>query len=374
MKNTMFLITFGVLLYWGLNNLSMLAGALGTLVNVFSPFLLGIAIAFIFNGVMVSIENFLYHKKGLLKNVNHRIKRGISYTITLIFYSIIIFIILFMVIPELATAIVELANKIPGFVENTYAFAQDVFKNNPIIMERLNTINWEEYGDKAIDFLRGNGLTWLNDTFSIASSVVGSFLNFGLAFVFSVYLLLDKEKLIKNLKKLMYASLPEKVCKKIIHIGNMSNDAFSGFLNGKLRESLVIIVLFTIVMKIFKFPYALTISTLIGTLTLIPWFGVFVGFSIGFLLILAVDVQMAFWFLVVFIILYQLEGNLIYPIVVGHASGLSSIWIFFAGTIGAKIGGLAGLVLSIPIFSVLYALTGEIVNRRLEQKNIENIE
>ena len=127
-------------------------------------------------------------------------------------------------------------------------------------------------------------------------------------------------------------------------------------------------------MKLLKFPYPLTISVLIGTLTLIPWFGVFVGFAIGFLLILAVDVKMALWFLVIFIVIYQVEGNLIYPIVVGQASGLSSVWIFVAGTLGAQIGGIAGLVLSIPIFSVLYTLISDSANRRLDEKNIENID
>lgn len=159
-----------------------------------------------------------------------------------------------------------------------------------------------------------------------------------------------------------------------MHIGHLANDAFSGFLNGKLREVFVLIGLFAATMKLLNFPYALTISVLIGTLTLIPWFGVFIGFTIGFLLILAVNVKLAFWFLVIFIVIYQIEGNLIYPIVVGQASGLSSIWIFVAGTLGAKIGGIAGLVLSIPIFSVIYALVSEATQRRLKQKNIKNID
>lgn len=143
------------------------------------------------------------------------------------------------------------------------------------------------------------------------------------------------------------------------------------FFNGKLREAFVIIILFAVHMKIFQFPYALTISVLIGTLTLIPWFGIFIDFMIGFFLILAVEVKMALWFLVIFITIYQLEGNFIYPIVVGKDSGLSSIWIFVGGTLGAQVGGIVGLVLSIPIFSVVYALIADSVNRRLKRKELQ---
>ncbi|MDN6161911.1 MAG: AI-2E family transporter, partial [Atopostipes sp.] len=207
-----------------------------------------------------------------------------------------------------------------------------------------------------------------------ASTAVGSIVNFSLAFIFSVYVLLFKEKLIKITKKFIVAHFPKKISEKLLDVGTLTNEAFSGFLKGKLREVFVIIALFSITMKLLNFPYALTISVLIGTLTLIPWFGVFIGFTIGFFLILAIDVKMAFWFLILFVILYQVEGNLIYPIVVGKASGLSSIWIFVAGTLGAQMGGIIGLVLSIPIFSVVYNLIARETNRRLDKKNIDSFD
>lgn len=148
----------------------------------------------------------------------------------------------------------------------------------------------------------------------------------------------------------------------------MSDEAFSGFVNGKLRESVVIIVLFFIVMQIFGFPYPLLISTMIGILTLIPWIGAFISFGLGFLLILVIKVKTSIWFIVLFTVLYQIEGNFIYPIVVGKASNLASIWIFVAGIIGGSIGGFAGIVLGIPIFSILFTLLKENVNHRLEKK------
>lgn len=372
-KKPLILIAFGVILFLGLNNIALLFNALGRLMTILSPFLLGIAIAFIFNGPMVSIENVLYGEKGPLRNLYEPIKRPLSYIITLIFFSVIIFVLLFLVIPELTVAAVELGNKIPEYLKKVYDFMRRIFENNPFIINKLEEVDWMNMGGNVVSFFRRNSGNFLGSTYNVASSAIGSIINFGLAFVFSVYALLSKEKLIVKVKKFVLAYFPEKLAHKTLYIGRLANDAFSGFLRGKLREVFVIIALFAATMKILSFPYALTISVLIGTLTLIPWFGVFVGFAIGFLLILAVDVKMALWFLLIFIVIYQVEGNLIYPIVVGQASGLSSIWIFVAGTLGAKIGGIAGLVLSIPIFSVIYALLADSANRRLQEKNIENV-
>lgn len=373
-KKPLFLIAFGVILFWGLDNINFIFNVLARIMRILTPFLLGIAIAFIFNGPMVSIENVLYGEKGPLRKINDKLKRPLSYLLTLIFFSAIVFVLLFLVIPELTVALVELGNKIPYYLKNLYDFSKKVFENNPYIISKLEGIDWTGFGGSIISFFRRNASSWLGSTFSVASSALGSIINFGLAFIFSVYALLSKEKLILTSKKFILAYFPKKLAHKTLHIGSLANDAFSGFLNGKLREVFVIIGLFGVTMKLLKFPYPLTISVLIGTLTLIPWFGVFIGFFIGFLLILAVDVKMALWFLIIFIIIYQIEGNLIYPIVVGQASGLSSVWIFVASTLGAQVGGIAGLVLSIPIFSVIYALVSESANRRLDKKNIEDVE
>lgn len=373
LRKAMFLITFGVLLFWGLNSIDFLLNVISRVMKILSPFLLGIAIAFIFNGPMVFVEQVLYGDRGPLRKLYEPARRPLSYLITLIFFTGIVFILLFLVIPEMTVAATTLSNKVPEFIENSYDFAGKIFDNNPFILNKLQEINWNDVGENIYVFLKRNSTSWLGSTYNVATTAIGSIINFGLAFVFSVYALLSKEKLIEITKKFIVAYFPEKVARQTLHIGHLANDAFSGFLNGKLREVFVIIALFATTMKLLNFPYALTISVLIGTLTMIPWFGVFVGFAIGFFLILAVDVKMALWFLVIFVIIYQVEGNLIYPIVVGQASGLSSVWIFVAGTLGAQVGGIVGLVLSIPIFSVIYALVSDAANRRLEQKNIKDI-
>ncbi len=368
MKKSLFLITFGVVLFIALSNIGYLLDLLSRILSILFPFLLGGALAFIFNGPMMGFENLLFGQKGPLKKLNDKIKRPLSYLLTLISFLVIIFVLLFLVIPELTIALGELAGKVPVYLESISKFMERIFRNNPFIISKLEEVNWVELGQNLLIYLENNLTGWLGSSFNVASSAISSLVNFGLAFVFSVYALLYKEHLIDISKKLSLAYLPEGAQEKTFKIARLSNQAFSGFLNGKLREVFVIIGLFAVTMKLLNFPYALTISVLIGTLTLIPWFGVFIGFAIGFLLILAVDVKMAFWFLIVFTIIYQLEGNLIYPIVVGQASGLSSIWIFVAGTLGAKFGGIAGLMLSIPIFSVIYSLVEDSTKQRLEKK------
>lgn len=214
MKQSMFLISFGIILFWGLMNISILFDAVDGLMTILTPFLLGLAIAFIFNGPMVAIEHVLYGKKGPLRKINDRVKRPLSCTLTLIFFSVIVFILLFLVIPELTVALVELSNKIPGYLAETYDFAKKTFENNPFIMSKLEEVDWIGIEGNVLSFLKENSTSWLQNTFSVASSAVGSIINFGLAFVFSVYALLSKEQLIVIVKKILVAYLPKKTCRQ----------------------------------------------------------------------------------------------------------------------------------------------------------------
>src|SRR5699024_5026802 len=368
MKEFMFLITFGIILMWFFYNFDVVLNIGGNILGMLKPFIIGFGIAYLFNRPMVFIE------KKLLKKLPNKWRRPLSYLLTLILFILIIFTLLFMAIPELVDTVEDLANQMPKYISNLENFAETKFGSNPQLVEKIKSLNWESFESKAISSLQDRWKSWAQNTFSFASSIIGSFLTFGLAFVFSVYALLEKEKLILQTKELLLAALPERIALKFFHIGRLSDEAFGGFLSGKLRESLVIITLFFVVMKIFKFlyallislmigiflfillyslviilfffvvmkifkfPYALLISSMIVILTLIPWFGAFIGFALSFLLILVVDIKMAFWFIVVFTALYHIEGDFIYPIVVGKASGLSSIWIFVAGIIGGSIG------------------------------------
>lgn len=373
MKRALFLISFAIILMWALENIGGFLAVGQRTLSILMPFLIGIGIAFIFNKPMEFIERLLFdHKLG--RKVKDSFKRPISYSVTLIVGTIILILVLFFMIPELMKSMEDLADRIPAYIESIQTYADNHVNQDSFVIKKLKAVDWDNLQDSLLSFLKESGPDWLGTTFSFASSIVGGLLTFGLAFVFSAYVLLKKETLIKQVKKVIIAFFPKRAAERIFHIGDLSNEAFIGFLSGKLREAVVIIVLFFISMSIFKFPFALMISTIIGTLSLIPWFGAFIGFAIGFFLILVVSTKMAFWFIVLFIVLYQVEGNLIYPFVVGKASGLSSIWIFVAGIIGGSVGGLAGIILAIPVFSVLFTLFQETVHHRLERKGIKDLE
>lgn len=374
MKNALFLISFAIILLWALDNIINIVAIVDKFLDMISPFIIGFAIAFILNGPMKFIERNLFGNKGIFKNIKDSFKRPLSYMITLLLFLVVIFIILFIVVPELINTIEDLGEKIPSYIDRLEKFADVNLANNPQVIEWINNMEWKSIEKSIISFLKTSGLNWIGSTFAFASSVVGGIISFALAFVFSIYALLQKEQLLTQAKKVILAYLPEKIASKIFYIGNLSNQIFSSFLSGQLLEAIIIGGLFFISMSILRFPYALLISLVIGVMSLIPIFGSFIGCFIGTFLIMVVDVKMAFWFLIMFIIIQQIEGNLIYPHVVGKASGLPSIWILVAVSLGGSIMGVLGIILFIPIFSVLYTLLRESVNSRLKFKNIKEVE
>jgi predicted PurR-regulated permease PerM len=210
----------------------------------------------------------------------------------------------------------------------------------------------------------------IQSTFSTAFSIFGGMIDFFLGFIFSIYILAEKEKLGSQIRKLMYAYLPEKVVSKILSVCSLSERTFSRFLSGQCLEAFILGSMFFIVMVIFQFPYALLISVLIGFTALIPIFGAFIGCVIGAFLILMVNPLTALLFILMFVILQQIEGNFIYPRVVGGSIGLPSMWVLVAVTVGGSTMGIAGMLIFIPMFSVLYTLLREAVNRRLVLRKV----
>ena len=193
-----------------------------------------------------------------------------------------------------------------------------------------------------------------------------------LGIIFSYYALAQKEKLAVQAKKILYAVFDEKKVQSILEVGEVSSRVFSNFIRGQVTEAFVIAILCCIGMLIFRMPYAFMISVLIGVTALIPVFGAFIGTAVGALLIVMVDPMKAFWFIVFIVILQQLEGNLIYPKVVGSSVGLPGIWVLVAATVGASAGGILGLFLAIPISAAAYCLIARYVSRRLEAKGIDS--
>ncbi|MDD4564500.1 MAG: AI-2E family transporter [Eubacteriales bacterium] len=367
MKNAFILIAFGVVLIWALDNLNNLWSVLLVLLSIASPFMIGIAIAFVMNVPMRFFE------KTILKKLTQKIKRPISYIITLLLFVFIIFITLFIVVPELYNSIQELVNRAPQAWNNFLIWIQTTtFTENEYIAKYINDINidWKVIEQKGMNFLSASASDWLVSTFSVATSVLGAIISIVLGFVFSIYVLLQKEKLISQVKRISIALFPRSIHGKLVYLANLTNKSFSNFLSGQLLEAIIIGSMFFISMKIFNFPFVLVISILIGITSFIPIVGAFIGAIVGTLLIMVEDVRMGFWFLVMFLIIQQIEGNLIYPNVAGKTVGLPSIWVLVAVTLGGSLFGILGIILFVPLGNIIYTLIKEFVENRLKVKNV----
>lgn len=374
MKKAMFLIVFAILTWWIFANIQFVSKGLNLFLGILSPFIIGLVIAFILNKPMSFIEEKLFYKGRVLGGLKENYKRPISFLLTLILFIVIIAIVSVLVVPNLIEAGKQLADKLPKYWEGL----QEYVKNSSIKYSKINEfiqeIDFEEINDNIYNFVKGGLLNWLGSTFTVFSSVFSGLLSIGLGFVFAVYFLLQKESLIDGIKRLIYAVFPLNIARRICYIGSVTRNSFSQFLTGQTIDALILGGLFFISMMIFRFPYALMVSIIIAISAFIPIVGSFVGLLIGTFLIFVENPKMAGFFIILFFTLQQIEGNLIYPKVVGKASGLSSVWILAAVTLGGSLMGIVGIILFVPMFSVIQKLLKEFVDGRLEEKKIGRIE
>ena len=365
------LVAFGVLLFWALQNLSLLGSICSTVVSLILPFLLGGCIAFILNVPMRKIESLLFRKSGKIAD---KIKRPVSLVLTLLLLVALIAVIFGLVIPELGSSFVLLRDNVIQFLQNLEqehpAFLNQFLSYLPSA-EELAALDWESIVQDVVGFLGNGAGSFINSTVNVASRIFSGIFAFFIGFVFSIYLLVQKETVGRQVRRLIYAYLPENIAARILSIARLSDKTFSSFLSGQCMEALVLGTLFFIVMTIFRFPYALMISVLIGVTALIPVFGAFIGCIIGAFMILMTDgfIKML-TFIAVFLILQQLEGNLIYPKVVGSSVGLPAMWVFVAVSVGGSAFGVLGMLIFIPLCSVLYALLRGSVAQHLKKNGI----
>lgn len=373
-KKILFIITVAIILLVGLQNLGAVGKGLSFLFQLISPFLIGLVIALILNVPMNFIENKLWvSKKEARKKRVGRGKRIVSLSLSILMIVGIIFLLLFLVIPELVKTFTLFAEQVPSLISNLQHWVETMTSNYPEVNEWIGSLHfdWNVINDQLIQFLQ-NGVTGaLTSSVNFMMSIITSIVNFTIGIVFAIYILVQKEKLAGQLKKLTYAYCNEKRAKKIVHVAEVANKIFGGFIAGQFTEAIVIGILCFIGMLILGIPYPLTISVLVGFTALIPVIGAFLGTAIGVLLIIVSSPIKAILFVIYIIILQQIEGNIIYPKVVGNSVGLPPIWVLVAITIGGSLMGLVGMIISVPISSVLYALIREDASDRLEKKKIE---
>ena len=370
MKKIVGIIFAIILFYCALEHLSAVKAGFLYVVSLLSPFLLGSAIAFILNVPMKQIEEKLL---GKMKNKRLiKFRRVLACAITILLLVGIIVLAMFVVIPELAVTVKNIVKQVPTATQSMMAKLKEMSASYPQIRAYLDTIeiDWSSLSESVWNFVQDGGWKMIHSGIGVVSNAVSGVASFFIAIVFAVYILFRKERLTEQAKQVVYAILPVKTADKLVYVTKLSDTTFSNFLSGQCLEAVILGMMFFITMSIFRLPYAVLVGVLITITALIPIVGAFLGCAVGVLLIVMVSPMQALIFLIMFFVLQQIEGNLIYPHVVGSSVGLPSIWVLAAVTIGGKLSGVLGMLVFIPLCSVLYALFREFVKRRLKEKNI----
>ena len=373
MKKIRHLIVFTALIILCFWKYTIVFQAVKFVIGVVFPFILGGAIAFVFNVPMHFIENRLIQEKWKEKyKIVRKTARPVSLVLTIIFVIGIV-AVLFGVLPQLTGTIAKLGYSIQTFIPKVQEWANDWFHNNKEVMAYVNQLefNWDKVIEVAVDWVSNGAGNIVESGVTAAVNIVSGFATFFIAFVFACYILLQKEKLGVQAKKVLFAFVQKGRAEAAIEVCSLTYRTFSNFLTGQCMEAVILGTMFVIAMSIFKMPYAWLIGILIAFTALIPIFGAFIGCAVGTFLIFMIHPIQALWFIVLFLVLQQIEGNLIYPHVVGNSVGLPSIWVLAAVSIGGSLMGVVGMLIFIPIVSVLYALFREIVYLKLKKNNIK---
>ncbi len=372
-KKVLLLIVFSIFIYTVFQHIEDLALFVGYIFSIAIPFIIGGVIAFILNIPMRFIEREIINHK-ILKKIN--ISKSFSRMISLIFSVVLVVLIIFgvinIVVPQLVSTFYSIGYSIKLFVPKFIEFSNALIKSQDILkyIENLKNLDWQTMINYMLNFIKSGG-NMLNSTIGIVSTIFSTTLNLIIGFIFAIYVLLQKEKLGKQGTKILFAIMPTKIAENILGVLKLSYKVFTSFVTGQCLEACILGVIFFVVLSIFRMPYALLIGVLIAFTALIPIVGAFIGCFISAFLILMVSPIKALVFIILFLVIQQIEGNLIYPNVVGNSVGLPSIWVLVAVTLGGNLFGVAGMLLFIPLSSVCYTLFKEWVNKMLSKKNID---
>lgn len=369
------LIVFTILCLVGLWKLDVVLEVLGVLWDIVFPFALGGAIAFIINVPMSFVEKKLFGKKEEQGKRKERFARLVSLVVTLLLVVAVIVLVMFVLVPQLGETFSSLGNSIATFLPKLQEWVKEFTHNNSEVMNVVDKIEYDpqKIMSWAMGFLGNGAENMMSTTVSAVGSLVSGVANFFIAFSFAIYILFQKEKLHLQMRKIMFAFLPKGKAEATLEVCSLAYKTFSSFLTGQCVEAMILGSMFVISMTIFRLPYALLIGIIIAFTALIPVFGGFIGCWVGFFMIFMVSPEKAIFFLLLFLVLQQIEGNLIYPHVVGGSVGLPSIWVLAAVSIGGKLMGIVGMLIFIPLASVFYTLFREVVYLRLKKQHIKKV-
>lgn len=367
-KGLLLVVCGGVAFYCALQNLDVVWGAVRGLLGILAPFLLGGALAFVLNVPMRAIE------RHLLQNSRRgaKLRRPLALVLTLVAVLGVLALASSVIGPGITDAVRSIASQVPGAIERLQEWLNGLSAYLPMIQDFIAELDmdWQSLSRKALDFAQSLGSGLLSSGGGLIGGVVSGVSTFVIGLIFSFYILLQKEKLARQGRQVIYALLPVRRADWALEVLRLAGRTFSSFLSGQCLEACILGTLFVAAMTIFRMPYALLVGVLIALTALIPIVGAFIGCGVGALLIAIGDPWKALWFIVLFLVLQQVEGNLIYPHVVGSSVGLPSIWVLAAVTLGGSLMGITGMLFFIPLCSVLYALFRSYVKERLAKKGV----
>lgn len=369
------LIVFTALLVVALWKFDVVLDVLKTIGQIIFPFILGGAIVFVINVPMSFLEKKIFENIKKENKAARKLARPVSLLLTIVLVVGVIALVMIGVIPQLTKTMGSLMINITDFIPQIKIWIRDFFHDNREIMKLVDQVQFKP--DQAIRWgisLLGNGAgNMMNTTVSAVGSVVSGLATFFIAFSFACYVLFQKEKLHVQIRKVLFAFLPKQKADAFLKVCSLTYRTFANFLTGQCLEAVILGCMFVVTLSILRMPYALLIGVLIAFTALIPIFGAFIGCAVGSFLIFMVSPKQAIIFIIVFLVLQQIEGNLIYPHVVGESVGLPSIWVLAAVTIGGNLMGIVGMLIFSPLLSVVYTIFRKVVYQRLKKRHIKQV-
>ena len=360
-----------IVVYWLLHETDRFKALWKATTDLFAPFVIGAALAFILNVPLRAFERRLK----FIRSDGTRRATGIVLTFASI--VLVIYGVIRLLIPQISETIAILSPKLTEFFLKMEKQFQAFLQANPELLAwvsantNLENLNWASLIQQAVTMLKNSLTVIAGGAFTAVGSVAGGIVDAVIGLVFSLYCLARKEILARQARRVLYAFLPEGASDELIRVMRLTNVTFSNFISGQCLEAVILGGMIAVTMVVLKLPYVVLISVLIAVSALVPYVGAFLGYVVGAFLILVNDPFQAVVFLVMFLVLQQIEGNLIYPKVVGTSIGLPGMWVLFAVTVGGSMMGIVGMLVMVPLVSVIYTLIGEIANRRVEELQID---
>lgn len=372
-KNPYGLLAFAIVLIWALWNYNASLHLLDGLYHMLLPFIIGGCMAFIVNVLMTKLE--VYWRRYLKHSVVSRFERPVCLLLSLVLIIGFLAFFVLTIVPELHASMKLLVKMLPPALAKLDVYLQQKAQELAFSPDELAFVQAQakEIYHTLLNYLQNNKRLLLEQTVSATASLLDVLTNCVIGFVAAVYCLLEKHRLVRNFKRVLFAFCSKERAAYVLHVLQTSEKIFRGFVSGQLVVALLLGVMYFVSMTLFGFPYATVISLMVAVLSLIPILGTFISALIGCFLILVAAPEKIWYFIILYFVLQRVEGDLLYPKIVGKAVGLSELWVLAAVTIGASLGGIAGMIICVPLFSVLYALLAEKVKRLLEEKNLRNL-